>query len=244
MTHPTADIRPDRPPQGALRRAAREEERLAALIAMVAGIVDAYGFITYGTYLSFMSGNTTQAGYRTAQGDFAAAAPALTAIASFAGGSFAGAFTAPLGAFRMHRFVFVLAAALLVSVIGLTGLGLLSANAHIALITFPMGLMNTVLTRVGAQSVSLTFVTGTLSRFAQQLAWTVRRAPLADSQGAWDTHWRRTVLLFGIWAAFLAGAFFSGIATPRLGTWVLAIPAAILSVLAAFGRSNEKVRLR
>ena len=45
------------------RSAAQRQERLAAGLAMVAGFVDAYGIITYGVYVSFMSGNTTQTGY-------------------------------------------------------------------------------------------------------------------------------------------------------------------------------------
>ena len=45
------------------RAHARSSERLAAALAMIAGFIDAYGFITYGVYVSFMSGNTTQTGY-------------------------------------------------------------------------------------------------------------------------------------------------------------------------------------
>jgi Protein of unknown function (DUF1275) len=40
------------------------KEWLAVGLAMIAGFVDAYGIITYNTYLSFMSGNTTQTGYK------------------------------------------------------------------------------------------------------------------------------------------------------------------------------------
>jgi uncharacterized membrane protein YoaK (UPF0700 family) len=46
-----------------------------------------------------------------------------------------------------------------------------------------MGAMNTALSRVGSQSVSLTFVTGTLSRLGMHLALAVKRAPLLESQG-------------------------------------------------------------
>jgi hypothetical protein len=44
------------------RAHARSAERLAAALALIAGFVDAYGMITYGVYVSFMSGNTTQTG--------------------------------------------------------------------------------------------------------------------------------------------------------------------------------------
>ena len=72
------------------RSAAQRQEQLAAGLAMVAGFVDAYGIITYGVYLSFMSGNTTQTGYEAGQGAFSAAAPCALAILFFVGGSFAG----------------------------------------------------------------------------------------------------------------------------------------------------------
>ena len=49
---------------------ARSAERLATALAMIAGFIDAYGIITYGVFVSFMSGNTTQTGYQTAEGAF------------------------------------------------------------------------------------------------------------------------------------------------------------------------------
>jgi hypothetical protein len=51
---------------------------ISVLLAMVAGYVDAYGFISYRTYLSFMSGNTTQTGFLTGQGHVAAAMPIVS----------------------------------------------------------------------------------------------------------------------------------------------------------------------
>lgn len=44
------------------------EESLATAFAVVAGFLDAYGYITYHTYVSFMSGNTTQVGDQIGQG--------------------------------------------------------------------------------------------------------------------------------------------------------------------------------
>jgi uncharacterized membrane protein YoaK (UPF0700 family) len=210
---------------------------LAVGLAMIAGFVDAYGIITYGTYLSFMSGNTIQAGYQTGQSNFAAAVPSALAIAFFVGGSFAGALLADSAGRPARWLIFGVVAASLASVIGFTQLGLLFGGGHIATISFAMGVMNTALSRVGALSVSLTFVTGTLSRLGLHLALALRRAPLPDSQGSWDTHMHRVLLLAGIWAGFLAGALLSGAATPRFGVWVLLFPMLILSALAALDRA-------
>jgi uncharacterized membrane protein YoaK (UPF0700 family) len=212
---------------------------LATGLAMVAGFVDAYGIITYGVYVSFMSGNTTQTGYQTAEGAFGPAALSALAILFFVGGSFAGTLLVQFAGRRARRAVFGVVAAGLAAVVAFTQLGPLSAGVLIAMVSFAMGVMNTALSRVGAQSVSLTFVTGTLSRVGANLALALRRAPLPDAQGPWDTHLRRAMLLARVWAGFLAGALLSGAATPRFGAWVLLAPALILVALAAFDRPDH-----
>src|SRR5580693_8097833 len=220
------------------RAHARREGRLAAGLAMVAGFVDAYGIITYGVYVSFMSGNTTQTGYQTAEGAFGPASLSALAILCFVVGAFAGTLLVQAAGRLARRAVFGVVAAALAEVVGLTHFNFLSVGFGIAIVSAAMGIMNSAFSRVGAQSVSLTFVTGTLSRVGSSLALALRRAPLADAQGPWDTHLRRALLLARIWVGFLAGALLSGAATPRFGASVLAAPALILAALAAFDRSD------
>jgi uncharacterized membrane protein YoaK (UPF0700 family) len=215
------------------------EEWLAVGLAMIAGFLDAYGIVAYNTYLSFMSGNTTQTGYNTGQANFGAALPSALAIVFFLGGSFSGALLAHSAVRQIRRLVFGMVAFSLALNIGFTRLGFFTDGVSIAVISFAMGAVNTALSRVDAQSASLTFVTGTLSRLGVQLALAVRHAPLPDSQGSSDTHLRRACLLAGIWAGFLAGALLSGTATPRFGVWVLLFPILVLSALAAFARSSS-----
>ena len=219
--------------------AAQAQERLAAGLAMIAGYVDAYGYITFKTFLSFMSGNTTRAGYTTAHGHLAAAMPSLLAIVSFVIGAFTGTLLTHAGTHQSRRLRFGVVAALLAVTIGLTQLGWSGSAVGIATLSLAMGIMNTALSRVGAQSVSLTFVTGTLSRMGTHLALAVTRAPLQDAQGAWDTHGRRAFLLLGVWAGFLTGALLGGAATSRFGVWVLLLPLLILLALAVFSRAQS-----
>ena len=47
----------------------REQAWLLAVLALIAGYVDAYTFLNYQVYGSFMSGNTTQAGLNAGEGD-------------------------------------------------------------------------------------------------------------------------------------------------------------------------------
>jgi uncharacterized membrane protein YoaK (UPF0700 family) len=148
-----------------LRRAqAQRAERLAAALAMIAGFIDAYGIITYGVFVSFMSGNTTQTGYQTAEGVFGPASLSALAILFFVVGSFAGTLLVQAAGRLARRAVFSVVAAALFEVIGLTYFDFLSVGFGIAIVSVAMGVMNAALSRVGAQAVSLTFVTGSLSR--------------------------------------------------------------------------------
>jgi uncharacterized membrane protein YoaK (UPF0700 family) len=124
-------------------------------------------------------------------------------------------------------------------IIGFTRLGFLSDSVGIAVMSFAMGAMNAAPSRVGTQSISLTSVTGTLSGVGTHLALAVKHAPLPDSQGSWDSHLQRALLLAGIWAGFLSGALLSGAATPRFGVWTLLFPVLILSALAVLDRSSS-----
>ncbi len=216
------------------RDQARNAELLAAALAMIAGFIDAYGIITYGVFVSFMSGNTTQTGYQTAERAFGPASLSALAILMFLVGSFAGTLLVQAAGRLARRAVFGVVAAALAEVVGLTHFGFLSVGFGIAIVSAAMGILNSAFSRVGAQSVSLTFVTGTLSRVGSHLAMAARRSPLADAQGPWDTHLRRALLLARIWVGFFAGAVLSGATTPRYGVWALSAPVLILAGLAAF----------
>jgi uncharacterized membrane protein YoaK (UPF0700 family) len=148
----------------------RSAERLAAALAMIAGFVDAYGMITYGVYVSFMSGNTTQTGYQAAEGAFGPASLSVLAILFFVVGSFAGTLLVEFAGRYARRVLYCVVAAALAAIIGLTQLGVLSGAFAIAAISVAMGVMNNALSRVGAQAISLTFVTGSLSRVGSSVS--------------------------------------------------------------------------
>jgi uncharacterized membrane protein YoaK (UPF0700 family) len=123
----------------AARDAVATEAWLAALLALIAGFIDAYGIIAYGVFVSFMSGNTTQSGYQAAEGVFGPSSASALAILFFVIGTFAGAlFSEPPGRAARRR-VFGFVAATLAAIIGLTELGLLSTGFGIAIVSFAMG---------------------------------------------------------------------------------------------------------
>jgi Protein of unknown function (DUF1275) len=116
-----------------------------------------------------------------------------------------------------RQVLYSVVAAALAAIVGLTQFGALSGALAIAAVGFAMGVMNSALSRVGAQAVSLTFVTGSLSRVGSSLALALRRAPLRDAQGPWDTHLRRALLLGRLWLGLPARRLFvrSRHAAPR-----------------------------
>jgi len=213
---------------------ARAERRLAICLTLIAGYVDAYGLLAYGTYVSFMSGNTTQTGSMTGQGMLPAAVPSALAIIAFVIGSFAGTSLVHSGLSRSRQVLFGTIAALLAMIIAGTHRGhpVLHPDVCIATLSLAMGAMNAALSHIGAEPVNLTFVTGTLNRTGRHLALAVARAPLPDAQGQWDTHLRRAGLMASVWAGFLAGAVASGAATAHFGVWVLLPPSLVLLALA------------
>jgi uncharacterized membrane protein YoaK (UPF0700 family) len=102
-----------------------------------------------------------------------------------------------------------------------------------------MGVMNTGITHVGRQSVSLGFVTGDLNNLARHVALAVRQVPLSDSEGPWDTRYWRAAVLARVWISFLVGALVCGATTVLWGKWVL-LPAVLLLLILAVGDRNKE----
>jgi len=96
-------------------------------------------------------------------------------------------------------------ACLIAAVAALERHGLWNAPAEIALLSLAMGMMNPALSKVGAESVSLTFVTGTLNRIGGNLAAAAGRKPLTEGQGSGDSYLARARIDASIWSGFLVG---------------------------------------
>ena len=208
----------------------------AICLALVAGYVDGYGLRVLNNYVSFMSGNTTFAGLEAGQGKLMAALPPSLAIAGFLLGSFVGSWLSHSEYRFAKRLLFVASAGLLALVIILNFVfnfqGSLNAKLGLLILSSAMGLLNPAVSRIGKEALSLTFVTGTLNKIGGHLALAARRERPADAEGAGDTHLRRALLEGYIWAGFLAGAVFSGLAASRLGRFAL-VPACVALVVVA-----------
>ncbi|MGA7623584.1 MAG: YoaK family protein [Candidatus Acidiferrales bacterium] len=220
------------------QKAVSTEWRRAGALALVSGYVDSYTLLKFGVFASFMSGNTTVGGSQAGQAKLAAAGHSFLPIPVFLLGIFLGTLVVQTGQRHQSHRLFALVAAMLT--VG-------SAAAYwtwpgwmcIMILSSAMGILNTSITHVGGQTVSLGFVTGDLNSLAQHVALGIRRAPLPEAQGSWDTRWARATLLAGIWTAFLGGAILGSALVSRLTTWTLLVPSLILLALPLVDRPTQ-----
>lgn len=156
-------------------------QRLALGLALLAGLVDATGFVVAGGYFtSFMSGNTTRMGVELALRPALALAP-LGLIGCFLAGVIGGAMIGRRVKGRHKRMLLGLVAALLG-----TGAALLAAGQPIpflALSAAAMGLANNIFARDGEVTVGVTYMTGALVRFGQGVAARIAGEPLPSTRG-------------------------------------------------------------
>jgi len=119
--HPPSE--PAQPPEAqrvpSTQKTVLDQGGLATVLALIAGYVDAYAFLSYQSYASFMSGNTTQTGLQLGQGQLATAGHDLLPLPPFVVGVFVG--TLLLHSSRRHplRQLFGLVAGLLA--VGMAG---------------------------------------------------------------------------------------------------------------------------
>lgn len=194
--------------------------RLAVCLTALAGAVDAIGFLKLGgLFLSFMSGNSTEAAAALILQDDARLKLALVLVALFVGGAFAGGIVAWAAGDRRPVLLAIVAALL-----GAAMLGGREAwvGFAVGVATFAMGLQNAVLQRAGEVIVGPTYVTGTLVRLGDGLARAV------TGRGGVDD-WAPYLLL---WLGLVAGGAAGALLYARLGFVALGAPALFAALLA------------
>lgn len=210
------------------RTLARRQQRLMMCLATIAGFCDSYGLLHFKTYVSFMSGNTVQTGFSLGQDNLQAALIAFAAILFFSSGILLSTILGSCVWYRPRWMPFILAAFVLATCNSLTYYGIVDKYVGVALLSFAIGYLNNALSHVGSQAINPDFITGNLNNGIQHLAFALKNKPLNNAQGPWDTHIHRAILLIGVWASFLAGAFICSALAARLGGYTLLPPVAAL----------------
>jgi len=189
---------------------------LAALLAALAGMVDAIGYLHLsGLFISFMSGNSTQLAAALGQRDLAEAGTIAELIALFVLGVAAGQVLAGFTGRRHMTWV-------LVGVAGLLAIAAVQATAPKPMV-LAMGVLNAAMRRAGSVPVSLTFVTGMLVRFGQGLG---------DFLTGGFTGWNWLVQATP-WVGLIAGATIGSAVYMHIGEAAIWVPVALAGLLAA-----------
>jgi uncharacterized membrane protein YoaK (UPF0700 family) len=159
-----------------MRRYSRPALLLAALLAALAGYIDAVGFLQLGGFfVSFMSGNSTRLGVGAALGDLTIVATAGGLIGLFVLGVIGGVLAAPEW-WRWRRVsALTLVTALLAMAAWLAGQGSPASAAFAAL---AMGALNAVFQRDGDIAIGVTYMTGALVRMGHRIAAALRGGPV------------------------------------------------------------------
>ena len=210
--------------------AMRMQERFAIFLALIAGYIDATGLIKWKTYVSFMSGNTTQLGAALAKGNSGIVFTSLTAITSFLLGVYAGTCLSFWKRNRMKRLPVFIVSGVLASYTIFTFYHTINVGQSIGIITFSMGIMNTIVTSVGNQKINTDFVTGTLNSLARNTAiWSMTNNEIERKQSKFSS-----ILLLLLWIGFLSGAAGATFLFPFLSNWTLILPASLLLISSVF----------
>lgn len=192
----------------------------AVVLALVAGIADAIGYLDMGgVFAANMTGNTVLAGIAAAQQDYQGTWHHLAPLAAF----FSGAMISRL----MLRLTGRPTAALVAEAALMAGVGFLpiGPEPQVLILAVAMGIQASAITRFAGVSLSTVVVTSTLARTADGL---VDR--LAGSQGQALPSVERPWLLAMTWTAYLVGAL-AGAWLVALLAWPLLVPAVLVGLL-------------
>lgn len=208
-----------------MRKASRKSFAFSTAIAAVAGYIDGLGFIgTGGLFVSFMSGNSTQAGVELVNANFTMALLGLALVASFVAGVTIGTLLTAPGRPRETMLWF---AAL--CVLGALCIELITPGIpwRFTLVAAAMGAVNTLYVVDGRARIAMTYATGTLVSLGIGVADVFRGK-------ATTTAWLRPLTL---WAALTLGAIAGGvlavaspILAPVIGSAALVAVAVFLSL--------------
>ncbi len=210
-----------------MSRSDRQALLLAVILALLAGYVDALGYLTLrGFFVSFMSGNSTRFSIALAGSDRRVILTAGGLIGLFVLGVVSAALVAPDGPGRQSRMLALVAA--------LLGLAALAATVgrdrwSIALAALAMGAESDVVRKAGPVNVTVTYMTGTLVKMARGLADALRGGP------RWG--WLPYALL---WASLVAGVVAGTAAFPVVRLQGLWLAAAGCAALAAVTRPGPR----
>lgn len=196
-----------------LQRTPRNNLRLGAMLAFVAGATNAGGFLAVGQYTSHMTGIVSAMADHLVLGDATVVLIAFASLASFLAGAMTTAVLVNWG--LRHRLHSAYSLPLLLEAVALIVFGLLGASLNLAtallvpatvlLLCYLMGVQNAVISKISRAEIRTTHVTGLVTDLGIELGKLVyvNRRPGSPHVRANRERMRMQGLLIGLF--FIGG---------------------------------------
>ncbi|MDO5730668.1 YoaK family protein [Corynebacterium sphenisci] len=214
------------------------ERVLAWYLSSITGFIDAIGFMYLGGFfLSFMSGNTTRLTASAAEGAWDITFKAAGLMGLFLTGVAMGSLIYRLGLRHLPHgrpreavLLFVASSTILSGILVALDLG----DQGMLFLSFAVGAMNSVFERDGQVAISLTYMTGTLVKTAQNFVG----AFFGGDHRLWIHH-------FLLWASLAGGSILGGLSYVHWELRAVWVVAALVTggVVVAIGNRERRRRL-
>lgn len=208
------------------RRTALTDRILATLLAGVAGAVNAGGFFAIGKYTSHMTGYLSQVADNIADGHFAIAVAALSAIIAFVIGATLSSLLVIWS--RLGRTRHQYALPIMVQGIALLGFafsGNWGVSLQIVFLCCIMGMQNATITKLSKTRVRTTHVTGMVTDIGietgRALFW------LSSKRVETKPNWQKLATLLQLVSSYLSGGILGAIGFAKVG-FLFSVPLAFI----------------
>ena len=206
------------------------ELSIVAALVTVAGWTDAVGFLRWhGMFVSFMSGNSTEAAVTLGSYDWQQAALPFGVILLFLCGVIGGELLRGWWGRRGASSV------VLIAVIVMLALCWILFASHqdryaLPILAIAMGTQNASFRTIGRRTVAVTYVTGTIVALGRDFAAALRG----------QRSWFGVISNLILWLGMVAGACSGTIANGSARNLAIAIPIAVLSIVTIAGIVVER----
>ena len=215
------------------------DQRLACVLAVVAGAVNTVAFHAVGFFSANMTGNVSTLSDRVAQGEWLAGVFYLSIVVTFIFGASFSTLLINAGRRRYIRSIYalgILAEAVLMALLGVIEVfsGAPDRGAVLVLgLSFLMGLQNAVVTRISDARVRTTHVSGMSTDIGIELGMLFDRVRGREAPGVTGSHREKLGLHVRTVLSFLAGGVLGVMLYHYIGLSLLFVAASGLLVLAA-----------
>lgn len=204
---------------------------LAMTLATLAGFVDATGYIHFHhLFVSFMSGNSTQAMVAAAQMDLSAFVVVGRTILLFVLGVTVGEIVLAVSRRWGRSLVLLLVFALLDAALASLHLRW-DENWTSATLALAMGVQNAAVHKAEGISVALTYVTGTLVHVGRGVALALRG----------EARWLAVLPFVGLWISLVVGGFLGALIAARSLLSALLVAACVSLALVLWALATAAV---